>query len=96
MLCVVPRADVAREIEQTEQAAAALAAETPRCFGAASLDPRAKDCPNPELEDVLVPTPAAAKEDYPKYADCCNEPLRRPVRAVPVRRARARASRTSR
>ena len=69
-LCVVPRVDVARQAESDERAAARLAADAPPCFGAAARDPRATECPNPELEDVLVPAPAAVEKDYPKYQRC--------------------------
>ncbi len=74
VLCVVPRVDVAREVEKTEQLAAALAAKSPPCFGAASRDPQQRGCPNPDLEGAMVPTPAGAKEDWPKYSRC-NAPL---------------------
>ncbi len=69
-LCVVPRVDVAREAESDERAAAKLAADAPPCFGAEARDPWATDCPNPELEDVLVPAPAAVERDYPQYQRC--------------------------
>jgi peptidoglycan/LPS O-acetylase OafA/YrhL len=73
-ICVAPRVEVAREVERTEALAKKLATDTPRCFGAAARDPRTEGCPNPELEDLLVPTPAAAANDYPQYARC-NEPM---------------------
>ncbi len=79
-VCVVPRADVAREAERNEQTAARLAADAPRCFGAASRDPLATDCPNPELENVLVPAPAAVEQDYPQYQRCIAPGLADPLR----------------
>jgi len=82
-LCVVPRQDVAHEVEHTEQVAAALARKAPPCFGAESRDPRAKGCPNPALEDTMVPTPAAARDDYPDEGRC-----REPWAADPVRPCR--------
>ena len=73
-VCVVPRHEVAQQIEQTEQVAARLAADAPRCFGAASRDPNTKGCPNPALADQVVPSPSAAGRDYPPY-ERCNAPL---------------------
>ncbi len=76
-ICVVPRVDVARDTERNEQAAARLATEP--CFGAAARDPQATDCPNPELENVLVPAPAAVENDYPKYQRCTAPGLADPL-----------------
>ena len=73
-LCIVPRQDVAGEVAETERQTAALAAQAPPCFGAEARDPEAEGCPNPDLEDTMVPSPAGAKEDWPKYARC-NAPL---------------------
>jgi peptidoglycan/LPS O-acetylase OafA/YrhL len=73
-VCVVPRHEVARQIEDTERVAARLAADAPRCFGAASRDPEITGCPNPALADQVVPSPAAAGRDYPAYGRC-NAPL---------------------
>jgi peptidoglycan/LPS O-acetylase OafA/YrhL len=71
VLCLVPQQHAEQEVQATEQAARALAAEAPDCFGAAARDPRNQDeCPNPELEDTLVPNPAAAAEDWPDYGRC--------------------------
>jgi hypothetical protein len=78
-VCVVPRAEVTREAERNERDAARLAADAPRCFGAAARDPKATDCPNPELADVLVPTPAAVEEDYPQYQRCIAPGLADPL-----------------
>ncbi len=69
-LCVVPRVDVARDADRSEQAAQRLVAESPPCFGAESRDPKAKGCPNPDLADVLVPAPATVARDYPQYQRC--------------------------
>ena len=61
-----PAPDVSREVEQTQQVAARAGGRSRRtCFGAAARDPQAKDCPNPELEDTMVPTPAGAEDDWP-------------------------------
>ena len=73
-VCVVPRHEVGQQIEQTERMAVRLAADAPRCFGAASRDPEIKGCPNPALADQVVPSPSAAGRDYPQYARC-NAPL---------------------
>ncbi len=54
-VCVVPRTEVSRELEQKQAVTAELMAHPPRCFGAESRDPKAKNCPNPELEDVWSP-----------------------------------------
>ena len=70
VLCLVPRQDVARQVERTERAAAALASKSPRCFGAQSRDPRVPNCPNPILVDTIVPSPEAAKDDYPRDERC--------------------------
>ncbi|MCW2760208.1 MAG: oatA 3 [Marmoricola sp.] len=78
-VCVVPRVDVARDNERTAQAARDLVAESPPCFGAAARDPKAKGCPNPELENVMVPTPAAAQNDYPQYSECYHQMYRAPL-----------------
>ena len=78
-LCVVPRVDVAREAERNEQVAARLAADAPSCFGAAARDPKATGCPNPELENVLVPTPEAVDKDFPKYQRCIEPGLAEPL-----------------
>jgi hypothetical protein len=56
-----------------------LAADAPACFGAAARDPQAKHCPNPKLEDVIVPTAAAAAKDYPKYSACYAQMYRVPL-----------------
>jgi peptidoglycan/LPS O-acetylase OafA/YrhL len=69
-LCLVPRQDVAREVAHTRARTAALADEAPRCFGAQARDPEATRCPNPALADTLVPSPAAAAEDYPDDSRC--------------------------
>jgi peptidoglycan/LPS O-acetylase OafA/YrhL len=69
-VCVVPRVDVARAADRAEQAARALTAKAPPCFGAAARDPKAKGCPNPDLVNVLVPAPATVARDYPQYQRC--------------------------
>jgi peptidoglycan/LPS O-acetylase OafA/YrhL len=69
-VCVVPRQEVAREVAQTKARTAALADDAPRCFGAQTRDPDATRCPNPALAGTLVPSPAAAAEDYPDESRC--------------------------
>jgi peptidoglycan/LPS O-acetylase OafA/YrhL len=88
-LCVVPRVEVARDIERTEQAARRLVEESPPCFGAAARDPQAKGCPNPDLANTLVPTPAAAAKDYPQYSECYAQMYRAPL--VPCHFGKRRA-----
>jgi len=78
-LCVVPRVEVAREADRNEQTAARLAADAPPCFGAAARDPKATECPNPQLESVLVPTPAAVENDFPQYHRCIAPGLADPL-----------------
>jgi peptidoglycan/LPS O-acetylase OafA/YrhL len=88
-LCVVPRAQVARDVERSEQAAARLAADAPPCFGAASRDPRAQGCPNPDLEDVIVPSPTAVTQDYPQYQRCIAPGLADPLQPCAFGQRRA-------
>ncbi len=83
VLCVVPRQDVARQVEHTEQVAAALASKAPPCFGAQARDPRVKNCPNPALADTVVPSPEAAKDDFPDDGRC-----QAPLTADPIRPCR--------
>ena len=80
VLCVIPRNDVVREVERTERVAAALEARTPPCFGAEARDPKAKGCPNPDLEGTLVPSAAAAKNDFPRDGRCAEPLLADPIR----------------
>jgi peptidoglycan/LPS O-acetylase OafA/YrhL len=47
----------AHQAEAIEQA-------PPSCFGAASMDPRLTGCPDPALEDVIVPNPTTAGGDF--------------------------------
>ena len=79
VLCVVPRNDVVREVEQTERVAAALASKSPPCFGAESRDPQAKGCPNPDLEKAIVPAPAGAKGDFPRDGRCRSRCIADPI-----------------
>ncbi|MET0838444.1 MAG: acyltransferase family protein [Marmoricola sp.] len=71
-ICLVPRNDVARDVERTQQVAAELAAQPPECFGAAARDPKAEGCPNDELANTIVPAPEAAGEDFPRDARCAD------------------------
>jgi peptidoglycan/LPS O-acetylase OafA/YrhL len=87
--CVVPRLDVARDVEESQRVAARITAEAPPCFGAAARDPRATGCPNPDLEDVIVPAPAAVAADYPRYARCETAARAEPLR--PCRFGKRRA-----
>ena len=82
-VCVTPRVAVAHEAAAAEKVARKITAGAPRCFGAAERDPLTKNCPNPALEDVLVPTPAAASEDWPAYTRCVRGLLSDPL--VPCR-----------
>ncbi|GAB3661521.1 acyltransferase family protein [Nocardioides korecus] len=62
----------ATQAAQRGQAAVAdLLKHPPRCFGAASMDPR-KPCHNPALDAVLVPAPEAQSE--PANPECFPEP----------------------
>ena len=83
VLCVVPRQEVARQVEHTEQVAAALASKAPRCFGAQARDPRMENCPNPALADTVVPSPEAALADFPDDSRC-----QAPLTADPIRPCR--------
>ncbi len=64
--------------------AAAITEDAPRCFGAASRAPGAKDCPNPELDDVLIPTAAGVREDWPDYPGCDEQLQQRPLKGCAV------------
>lgn len=75
-------------VEKQNREDAALAAEitedAPRCFGAASRAPGAKDCPNPELDGVLIPTAAGVREDWPDFPGCDEQMLQRPLKGCAV------------
>jgi len=62
--CRVAWSDVARESERSTELAAELVRDSPRCFGAAAMDPAAKGCPNEDLADTMVPSTAAVARDY--------------------------------
>lgn len=74
LVCVGPRVAVARDTAQAEQTARRIAADAPPCFGAAARDPQATGCPNPDLAGTIVPTPAAAAQDWPQLSRC-NAPM---------------------
>ncbi len=78
-LCVVPRVEVTRDVERTQQMTAELTAHPPRCFGAESRDPQ-KDCPNPSLETVMVPGVEGAGRDRLLHPQCSA-----PLNADPLR-----------
>jgi hypothetical protein len=57
-------------VEHTEQAAAAaVLQDAPACFGAAAMD-REHPCSNHALDGMMVPAPAAAGRDFPRYHGC--------------------------
>nr|WP_260173815.1 acyltransferase family protein [Nocardioides albus] len=70
---------VEKQNREDAELAAAITEDAPRCFGAASRAPGAKDCPNPELDDVLIPTAAGVREDWPDYPGCDEQLLQRPL-----------------
>ncbi len=74
LVCLGPRVAVAQDQARAERTARSVAADAPPCFGAASLDPRATGCPNPDLAATIVPTPASAAKDWPQLARC-NAPM---------------------
>ena len=64
----VLNADAAR----ADQAAEALVASNPRCFGAASMDTE-RPCHNAELDDQLVPMPENVRKNLIDYPGCFAE-----------------------
>jgi len=50
--------------------ATALADDLPSCFGAASMDPELAPCSNADLDGVVVPAPADAKNDDDNRSEC--------------------------
>ena len=71
--------DVEQGNRQAEATARSLVEDAPPCFGAAARDPRATDCPNPALEDSLVPSATGAVDDYPSYPGCEEQMTKRPL-----------------
>ena len=51
-------------------AAAQVRAAPPECFGAASLDPGQRGCPDPALRSSLVPPLSTVAKDYAYYPGC--------------------------
>ncbi len=47
-----------------------ILADPPRCFGAASRDPRLTSCPDPALAGLLIPSPDLVSGDYASYEGC--------------------------
>ena len=72
--------DVEKEIRQSASLAQSMTENNPPCFGAAALDPKARGCPNPDLEGSIVPAVTAAAGDYPFYPECEEQMSRRPLR----------------
>ena len=56
--------------DEAEAAANVALAGNMACFGAASMDPALKPCVNPELDNMLVPAPVAAKRDTGDSYSC--------------------------
>jgi peptidoglycan/LPS O-acetylase OafA/YrhL len=62
---------VIRQDDQERLAATpALVDSSPRCLGAASMDPDQPDCDNPELDGVIVNDPSQVAGDTPKRPGC--------------------------
>ncbi|MRJ77714.1 acyltransferase family protein [Aeromicrobium sp. SMF47] len=57
------------EADRAEQLKENITKDTPRCFGAASMDPD-QPCDNPELDGLLVPDTTAIRRDNPNYPGC--------------------------
>ena len=96
-LCVVPRHDVAREIEQHRAGGRRAGQPSHRRASARRrATRRPKGCPNPDLADVMVPAPAAARDDRPRHARCSAPLSADPLAPVPLRHPGRRACRTSR
>jgi len=64
-------ASVARE--RAEERAETVVASRPLCFGAASLVNEGKGCPDPRLENVVVPGPAEVKNDDAGLQSCWSD-----------------------
>ena len=69
-----------REVRRSAVLARSLTDGAPACFGAAARNPRSPGCPNPDLENTLVPAVTAVVDDYPTYPECDEQMTRRPVR----------------
>lgn len=59
-------------IQKQDQRASQLSKENPRCFGAASMDPK-NPCHNPRLDDLVVPQPEAVGTDFANAPSCQTE-----------------------
>ncbi|GAA1710076.1 acyltransferase family protein [Isoptericola hypogeus] len=46
-----------------------IVADPPPCFGAAAMD-RSNPCDNPDLDDLLIPSPEAARDDMSPHPEC--------------------------
>ena len=60
---------VAQRTVDDRAEAVRLSAEKPPCFGAAAMDPE-RECVNPELATMLVPSVDAVADDYADYPGC--------------------------
>lgn len=60
---------VAKRTADDQAEAARLSADSPPCFGAASMDPE-RECVNPELATMLVPSVDAVADDFADYPEC--------------------------
>jgi peptidoglycan/LPS O-acetylase OafA/YrhL len=63
------KAEQHQEVVQTA-ARKNIVASNPRCLGAQALDPKLAPCVNHDLDGVLVPTPATARQDDDNLAAC--------------------------
>ncbi|WP_445258444.1 acyltransferase family protein [Nocardioides aurantiacus] len=79
-LCAVPWWNVEQDTRRSAELARSLVSDAPRCFGAQSMDPRAEDCPNPDLAESLVPSVTAVSKDYANYPACEERLRQRPLR----------------
>jgi hypothetical protein len=75
MLPVVLVAGLGRSAVRGDDSAAVADAErvlagTPRCLGAAAMDPDGPPCDNPDLDGVVVPDPAKVADDTSKRPGC--------------------------
>ncbi|MBW9214114.1 acyltransferase [Mumia sp. zg.B53] len=84
---------VERDNEARAAAADALLTQHGGCFGAASRDPAKSDvCPDPSLEDAIIPDPSEVKTEHATYERCAKHlrgatfegcPFGTPRRGVP-------------
>ena len=72
VLATVAQATHRLDTRERQEAAttARVLEEGARCLGAQSVDPAQAPCENPDLDGVLVPSPATAVKDDPNRAEC--------------------------